>query len=143
MAVKLFASGGAEPGLRQLRVTTPGGLSNVGRFAVGELPEVAETDPNDLSAATELRQLPVVVHGVVGRNEDRDRFRFTAVAGQQFVFDLCAPGVHPCGTWEESSWFHGVLILRDAAGRQLAQAAYRQSGLIRRCCTSSRRTGCT
>jgi hypothetical protein len=124
LVVKLTATGTVEPGVRELRVVTPGGVSNVGRVVVGTLPEVIETEPNDAGSGMELRRLPAVVNGIVGRSEDRDRFRFKAVAGQQFVFELMAVTLQPVPEESESGGFKGVLTLRDDAGRQLATATH-------------------
>jgi hypothetical protein len=113
--VKLTAKADAKTGLREMRLLTPGGASNVVRFAVGELPEATEEEPNETAAqATVLDTLPVVVNGGVTRGEDRDCFRFSAKAGEQIVLDLCGQRLHPYVSRQRPGWFEGLLTVREA-----------------------------
>ena len=56
----------AQPGQRELRIITPGGVSNRFRFLVGPIREIAEKEPNSKKdQAQPLGALPVVVNGQV------------------------------------------------------------------------------
>ncbi len=113
--VKLTASPDAELGIHELRLLTPGGSTNVVRFAVGTLTETSEVEPNedDLRAVV-LPTLPAIVNGTISRGEDRDCYRFSARAGQTLVFDLCGQQLHPYISGLRPGWFEGLLTLRRA-----------------------------
>ena len=75
----------AELSERDLRLITPGGISNRVRFFIGALPEINEVEPNtDRSKPQQLASLPVLINGQILDN-DRDCFRFPAKAGQMIV----------------------------------------------------------
>src|SRR5262249_1273868 len=83
IAVEIAAD--APMGVRELRVLNAGGISNRFRFELGELPEIAEREPNsDRQAPQRIELLPVVVNGQI-QEGDRDYFRFHATAGQTIV----------------------------------------------------------
>ncbi|MCY2986442.1 MAG: hypothetical protein NTY19_01015 [Planctomycetota bacterium] len=64
----------AKPGERDLRVVTPGGVSNRLRFYVGQVPEVNEVEPNSTKETAQvLESIPVVVNGQIFQ-ADRDFF---------------------------------------------------------------------
>ncbi|MBC8350444.1 MAG: hypothetical protein H8E66_00550 [Planctomycetes bacterium] len=122
VTVKLTAAADAELGIHELRLVTPGGTSNVVRFAASVLPEVTESEPNETAAlAMRLDQLPVIVNGAVNRGEDRDCFRFSAKAGQQIILDLSGQRLHPYVTSQRPGWFEGLLTVREAD--EIGQAA--------------------
>ena len=51
----------AEPGVRELRILNAGGVSNRSRFAVGQLPEINEVEPNsERSQAQNIASWPLV-----------------------------------------------------------------------------------
>ncbi|OHB86668.1 MAG: hypothetical protein A2V98_10945, partial [Planctomycetes bacterium RBG_16_64_12] len=110
----------AELGERDLRVLTPGGLSNRFRFFVGELPEVNEAEPNsEPSEAQPLGSLPILINGQV-LPADRDFFRFTAEAGQTLVCEVDARRVLPYIADVSPGWLEACLTLYDASGEELA-----------------------
>jgi len=109
----------AQPGLREIRLITPGGASNRVRFAVGQLPELREKEPNSEPAqAEQLDKLPVLVNGQLMEG-DRDYFRFAATAGQTIVCQVQARTLLPFIADAVPGWNDPVLTLYDAAGRQL------------------------
>ncbi len=110
----------AQPGRRDLRLVTPGGVTNRARFVVGQLPEVVEKEPNSgLAASQTLPALPVVVNGQIFA-ADKDTFRFSARAGQTIVFQVRAQQLLPFIADAVPGWFQPVLTLYDAAGNNLA-----------------------
>jgi hypothetical protein len=110
----------AELGERDVRLTTPGGVSNRFRFFVGELPEINEIEPNSTPAqAQRLKSLPIVVNGQIFE-ADRDFFRFTAKAGQTLVCAAEARAILPFMADAVPGWCDACLTLRDANGKELA-----------------------
>ena len=118
--LKLDIASTAAPGMRELRVETPRGLSNPVRFMVGMLAEVTEREPNG-ETAPEAVPLPAVFNGQVMPG-DTDRFRFTARRGQKLVITTQARALMPYLADAVPGWFQATLTLRDAEGRELAYA---------------------
>lgn len=109
----------AELGVRDLRFVTPGGVSNRYRFVVGQLPEVAEVEPNSTRAqAQRLESLPVVVNGQVFEG-DADTYRFTAKSGQTIVCEVHGQRLLPFIADAVAGWLQAELTLYDADGREL------------------------
>ncbi|MBM4079815.1 MAG: hypothetical protein FJ278_08960, partial [Planctomycetes bacterium] len=109
----------AELGVRDLRLITPGGVSNRYRFVVGQLREVAEVEPNSTRAqAQRLESLPVVVNGQVFE-ADADMYRFTAKAGQTIVCEAHGQRLLPFIADAVPGWLQAELTLYDAEGREL------------------------
>ena len=118
--ISLTVDAGAEAGERDLRLITPGGISNRLRFNVGTLPEINEVEPNtDRTQAQALAALPVLINGQILDN-DRDNYRFTATAGQTLVFDMQARALLPFLPDTVPGFLDGCLTLSDATGRVLA-----------------------
>jgi hypothetical protein len=118
--VQVTVDADAEVGERDLRVTTPGGVSNRWRFYVGQVPEVNEVEPNStLEEAQTLPSLPVLVNGQISQG-DRDIFRFKAKAGETLVLDVYAQKILPYIADGVPGWFQPTLTLYDAQGREVA-----------------------
>lgn len=82
-------------GFYPIRVITPGGISNVLLFTVGDLPEIDEIeskDPkqsNDSPVRAQKIPVPVTVNGTLdGADVDIDNYVFNAKAGQKLVFEV-------------------------------------------------------
>lgn len=118
--IKVTIPGDAPLGEHELRVITPGGVSNCLRFVVGELPEMTEVEPNsELPQAIKLETLPVVANGQI-TGEDQDLYRFAAKAGQSFVFEVAGRRLRPFFQADERvGWFDPCLTLYDAQGKEL------------------------
>jgi Bacterial pre-peptidase C-terminal domain len=118
--VALTIAPDAEPGVRDIRVATPGGASNRYRFIVGALPEVNEVEPNTEPAqAQRLDTLPVVVNGQLAE-PDRDHYRFKLKAGETLVCSFLGRLLLPYIPDAVPGWIDGCLTLRDAAGAEVA-----------------------
>ena len=111
----------AAPGVRELRVRTPAGLSNPIFFEVGTLPETQEKEPNDdhMAPRLQLVSLPAVVNGQILPG-DIDHFRFKALKGQSLVVDVGARRITPYLADAVPGWFQAVATLYDESGREVA-----------------------
>ena len=129
----------AQPGLRELRLETPAGLTNPLVFEIGRLPEVVKKplDDDDLPGQQPLRklreqgrsaasqqpivdvQLPSVVNGQVLSGQV-DRYRFAAKKGQRLVIAVAAQQLVPYIADAVPGWFQAAIRLCDAKGKELA-----------------------
>jgi len=130
----------AEPGLRELRLETPKGLTNPLVFCVGRLPEFFAELPNITddklfdrtfryrdeprasppAPAAEVT-LPATVNGQVMPGGS-DRFRFAAKKGQQLVIAAAARELIPYISDAVPGWLQAAVALYDEKGRELAYA---------------------
>ena len=102
----------APIGVHNLRVSAPDGISNAVPFLVGDLPELAEAEPNDTSEAPQALSPPVTVSGNVASKDDEDVFSFTATEGQRLLLSVTASRM--------GSPLDSYLRLFDPAGEQVA-----------------------
>ncbi|MCE5237143.1 PPC domain-containing protein [bacterium] len=109
----------AAPGLHDLRVETPNGLSDPVHFTVGSLPEVSEAEPNSMETAGTVLDLPVVLDGQVMPG-DTDVWRFRARRGQKLTLTTQARSLVPYLADAVPGWFQATLTLYDAQGREVA-----------------------
>jgi hypothetical protein len=110
----------APLGERDLRLITPGGISNRLRFFIGSLPEINEVEPNtDPAKPQVLPALPVLVNGQILDN-DRDYLRFAAKKGQTIVFDVQARSLLAYLPDTVPGFLDSCLTLYDSAGKVLA-----------------------
>ena len=84
--VRVDVDGSVPADLYHFRVWTPLGVSNPLPFAVGEFPEVEETQFNDTPRQAQPVSLPVTVRGDISSTGDADHFRFRAREGQHLAF---------------------------------------------------------
>src|SRR5882724_8053540 len=119
--LKVMISAGAKsmPGVRDVRIATPHGVSTVGQIVVVRDPVVAESGNNDTPPQAQHISLPVAVCGAIEKNEDVDFFRFHVEVGEAIVFRVrCArleDRIHDLQTHADP-----ILTLRNAAGGTLA-----------------------
>jgi hypothetical protein len=111
--VRLAVDARTAVGVYPIRVVTDSGISNPILFAIGQVPQVAEAEPNNTVATAQPIPNPVVVEGECADN-DEDFFRFKGRKGERIVVDaLCArigSGVDP------------MIRLTTAGGRFVASA---------------------
>jgi len=98
-------------GVHAFRVETPLGVSNLLRFAVSSLVEIAEREPNGPGAAQKVT-LPSTLVGTLGTAGDVDAYEFRGRAGEEMVFQVVA---RPLGSRLDST-----VRLLDANGKLLA-----------------------
>ncbi|MBN1417598.1 MAG: PPC domain-containing protein [Planctomycetes bacterium] len=103
-----------EDAPRVLRVGLErGGLAqNRLPFAVGDGPEVLETEPNDAPPANRV-DVPVTINGRIDRPGDKDLFAFRARAKERLVIEVFARRLE--------SPLDAIITIIDARGRELAE----------------------
>ncbi len=82
------SAGGAA--VRDAFLQDKSGLSNAVSYAVDDLPECIESEPNDDAAHAQAVELPVVANGRIGKPGDVDVFKIQGRAGEQVVADVVA-----------------------------------------------------
>jgi len=87
-------------------------VSNGLPFAVGDLPEVLEFEPNDQPFGAQKVEFPTIVNGRIGKPGEWDVFRFKGRAGTEVAIEVLARRLE--------SPLDSILWLTDAAGKQLA-----------------------
>lgn len=101
-------------GSYEVRAVGKYGASNPRPFAIGDVPEASEVEPNnDRENATELI-LPAVVNGQSNQASDVDFYRFTAAAGQRILITNFAR--------RADSRIDSIATVYDAEGRTLGSA---------------------
>ncbi|MEX2215305.1 MAG: PPC domain-containing protein [Phycisphaeraceae bacterium] len=112
--VKLTIAADAPLSERELRLVSPGGVSNKLDVNVTFLPVIAEREGNNTSQQAQPVELPATITGVINGGADLDHFKFTATKGQQLVFEVFAQRM---GSALDSS-----LKLYDSTGRMIARS---------------------
>ncbi|MGA2033159.1 MAG: hypothetical protein ABSG68_12945 [Thermoguttaceae bacterium] len=142
VTVELAIGADTPPGTRELRLSTPLGLSNPLVFRIGTLPEFnkpAEKPQNDnprlqkiqaklgyQPAPAASRQemqitLPTVVNGQI-QPGGVDRYRFAARKGQQLLVAADARELIPYISDAVPGWFQAAISVRDTDGEELTYA---------------------
>jgi hypothetical protein len=105
----------AEPGgaaIRQTALREGASISNAVTYAVDDLPECDEAEPNDAPADAQPIDLPLIVNGRITRPGDVDVFRFQGRAGDEVVAEVHARTLR--------SPLDSLVRLTDASGEVLA-----------------------
>ena len=87
-------------------------LSNWVPFAVDDLTEVTEREPNNVSGKAQKITLPVIVNGRIDSSGDTDVFQITGKAGDEIVAEITARRLN--------SPLDSILKVLDSSGQQLA-----------------------
>lgn len=114
---RIDVSPDAEPGIRDLRLVLPEGISNRLYFEIGQLKDIYEDPAAGLSA--ESGTLPVTFNGQIMRS-DTDRFRFCARKGQQLVIQVKGRIFVPYMADAVPGWFQPTLRLFGPDGVECA-----------------------
>ncbi len=112
LEIEVSAGGEMSPGRYEIWVTSPAGESGKLALHLDDLPQFAESEPNDLPSQATAATLPADVWGVLAARGDVDRIGFDARAGQKLLFDIAADRI--------GSKANILLTLYDAQGRVLA-----------------------
>jgi hypothetical protein len=119
LKVTFTAAADALPGVRDVRLATPQGVSTVGQLVVVRDPVVVEAGNNDTPSQAQQIALPAAICGAIEKNEDVDYFRFQAEAGASVAFLVrCArleDRIHDLQTHADP-----IITLRTASGATLA-----------------------
>jgi hypothetical protein len=105
---KTLSHDNSETGIASLA----GKFFNPVPFAVEDLPECFEREPNNSDATAQAVPLPIVINGRIGKPGEQDVFRIEGHAGQQIVAEIFARRL--------DSPLDSFLRLTDADGKQLA-----------------------
>jgi hypothetical protein len=108
----LIAGDHPFPGIHLVPVHAGGLLTNHLAFALDELPEQMENEPNHTMETAEPVTLARIINGRIGQPGDVDVFKIRGQAGETIVAEVTARRLN--------SPLDSVLRLTDAAGRQLA-----------------------
>jgi hypothetical protein len=119
LKVKFHVTADAMPGVRDVRVVMPSGVSTVGQLVIGTGPVVVEAAGNDTLEKATAAQVPATICGVVEKAEDVDFFKFHAAAGQALNFHVRA------GRLQDKihvlqAHCDPILMLRSSAGVTIA-----------------------
>lgn len=133
----------AEPGQREIRLESAGGLSNPLVFCIGQLAEVSApaakapnpdlerfrdqligsfsrpSDGEELGSGGRRVTIPATINGQIMPGEV-DRWRFTARKGQQLIAAVTARELLPYLADAVPGWFQAAVTLCEASGKELA-----------------------
>ncbi len=113
LVLRVTATADASLVARELRVLSPGGVSNPLNLNVGQWPEVAKRDGNATLAEAQPVELPAVISGALNVAGQTNLYRFKASKGEEFVFEVDAA--------RRGSPLDSTLIILDPAGKELAR----------------------
>jgi len=111
---RLTLPAGLPPGPIRWQSANANGGTATGVFIVSNEGEEVVEQPFR-RAPQPLASLPITVNGRLGKNEEVDRYRFTASRTGPITVELTARGL--------GANFNGMLEVRDSAGRMVADAA--------------------
>ena len=106
-------------GIHAIRIRSLGGVSNLRTFTVGNLPEIAEVEPNTNFDQPQAIPLNVTVSGVV-QAEDIDHYAVELKKGNRLNVEL--EGLRLGSSTGNSTFFDPTLSIRDSEGRELVKS---------------------
>lgn len=119
LPVRFHAASDALPGIRDIRLAGPYGVSTVGQLLIVQDPVIAEARDNDSPEKAQLIRLPAAVCGAIESIEDRDYYKFHVEVGQSLVFRvrgmLLENRIH-----DLQNHLDPIITLRSAAGATIA-----------------------
>ncbi len=110
---KVTVAADVPPGTYDVRAVGKWGVSNPRAFVVGELPEVAEKEPNNDVPEAQKVEIGTTVVGTIANNTDVDYTAFAGKAGQKVVISALASSI--------DGKARPMIEVYDAAGKKLAQ----------------------
>lgn len=121
LKIKLTVAADAMPGVRDLRVLTPQGVSTVAQLVVVEDPVIVEQAKNDSAAEAQAITLPATICGCIEKAEDVDFFKFNVEAGQSLVFHVRSQRLQD-RIHDLQAHSDPILTIRNAQGSTIAAA---------------------
>lgn len=121
LKVKLTVAADALPGVRDVRVLTPQGVSTVAQLVVVEDQVIVEQAKNDTAAEAQLITLPATVCGCLEKAEDVDFFKFKIDAPTSFVFHVRSQRLQD-RIHDLQAHSDPILTIRNAQGSTIAAA---------------------
>jgi hypothetical protein len=107
-----FSTRDRAPGIYGVSVATGETNSNSAAFAVDELPDTTEREPNNTGRNANPVQLPLIINGRIEMPGDEDVFKVTGRAGETLIAEITARRL--------DSPLDSALRLTDGAGKQIA-----------------------
>ena len=114
IALQVTIDASATLGDRELRLVTPGGVSNKLDLEITFLPVALEKEPNNTLDTAQVVTLPATLNGVINGGADIDAFQFTAKKGQHLIFESFAQ--------RGGSALDTTLKLYDPSGREVERS---------------------
>jgi hypothetical protein len=120
LKVRFKVAGDAVPGVRDVRLATPLGVSTLGQLVVARDPIVRETTSNnDSMKAAQTIPIPCTVCGAIEKREDVDYYKFHVDAATTLTFHVrCHRLQERIHDLQEMA--DPILTLKNAAGATLA-----------------------
>ncbi len=119
LKVRFKVAADALPGVREVRIATPQGVSTVGQLVVVRDPIVREAPNNDTLKTAQLVELPATLCGAFEKREDVDFWKFKVKAGTALTFHVRSQRLQDkIHDLQEHS--DPILTLRNASGGILA-----------------------
>ena len=117
--IRITIDKNAEPGLRDLRLQSPVGISNKLNFEVGQYPNVLENKGSTPKNPNPVEKLPAVLCGQILPGET-DYFSFKAEKGITLVASVKARALVPFIADAVPGWFQSVISLKNSKGKEVA-----------------------
>ena len=117
--VRISISPKAIPGLRDLRLRSPKGVSNKLNFEVGQYPDVLEKPGSSAANPVVVNQLPASLCGQILPGEV-DYYVFKAEKGLKLVVEVKARALVPFIADAVPGWFQPVILLKNSRGIEIA-----------------------
>jgi len=112
--LRLVIAADAPLGTREIRLASPGGVSNPLTLQISDLPEWTERTPDGSLAEAPTYELPGAISGVINSAAESDFLRFKLHAGHRVIFDVQAN--------RTGSPLDPTLYLLDSSGKELARS---------------------
>jgi hypothetical protein len=119
LKIKVTAASDAQPGVRDVRIATPQGVSTVAQLVVVRDPVVSEQSPNETPAQAQEIAWPAAICGAIEKAEDVDYYKLRVAADSSLAIHVrCArlqDRIHDLQTHADP-----IITLRTATGATLA-----------------------
>lgn len=119
LKVRVTIDKNATPGLRDIRLLAPKGVSNKLTFEVGQYTDVRENGISGLQNPTKVAQLPATLCGQIMPGE-RDYFSFNVQLGTTLVAAVKGRVLVPYIADAVPGWFQPLISLYNSKGREVA-----------------------
>ncbi len=86
--LRIQVASDALPGVRDLRVMTPHGISTLGQLVITREPIVRESADNDTPDKAVEFTVPAALCGIIEKGEDVDHYKFNVAAGAALTFHV-------------------------------------------------------
>lgn len=119
LRIRLNVAADATPGVRDLRVATPVGVSTVGQLVIVADPIVRESEDSGPAQTVQTISIPAAVCGRIEKAEDVDQFKFNATEGEELSFNVACMRIQD-RIHDLQQHADPILTIRNAAGSTIA-----------------------